>query len=513
MGVASAKKLGYGIALSGVLFGVALAAACSSDDPARISLADAGPNDAGIATTPDAPVDAATRSPASWRSGSRLRAEVVRAGDAARFDRFFDTHRNEVCSFQATSPGEYHCLPSAMNVAYAEATCETPTMAIVRTCTKAIEYATTSATITAGCDSHHLVRKVFAVGPAIGEGDTYDTVVTGTCALVERSPEDGSVRHALGPEVPLTEFVKATSSRVSVSPDLSVERLVGEDGSELSREAFFDHTRDAGCTVAIVGPPNARSGACIPERAAHADTENDTFANASCTEAAARGVSQPGCAADGVALLHSRVDAGGGCRAAFVSAIHERGALLATLYEGPSCTPVAAEPGAAMFALGPELSPSVFPAIDEQVFGTARVGLRALANSGVRLTNGTLYDSTAKSYCVPSMFSDGKLYCLPSNVVTYGFKDRYKDPACTQPIYLSVRCSPATALVEVVDYGCTGNLYDANVLPLSPPFELPTYYEKTATCDAKTNDIGLAHDVLAPAPAATQLFELSRARE
>ena len=174
---------------------------------------------------------------------------------------------------------------------------------------------------------------------------------------------------------------------------------------------------------------------------------------------------------------------------------------------------MATPPGAAMFALGPELSPSVFPAIDEQVFGTAAVGLRAYAQTGVRLTNGALYDVTAKRYCAPAMFSDGKLYCLAGDVVRYGFKDRYKDADCTQPIYLSERCSPARALVEVVEYGCTGNLYDANVLPLSPPFELPTYYEKTATCDAKTNDIGLAYDVLAPVPAAGQLFELSRARE
>ena len=505
--------LRYGLALLSVLLGVAVAAACSSEDPSQTSPADAGPSGEGSVTT-DGPVDTPS-SLTFWRSGSRLRAEVLRAGDATMFERFFDTHRNEACSFQATAPGEYHCLPSAMNVAYAEPTCETPAVAIVRSCTKTTKYATTAATITAECDSHYLVQKVFTVGPSIAEGDTWDTVVTGTCALVERSPEDGSVRHALGPEVPLTEFVKATISRVSLSSDISVRRLVGEDGSELTLGALFDHTRDAGCGVVFVGPPNASVGACIPERFAHADTESNRFANASCTEAAAYAVYPPGCTStsDGVAVLHSRVDAGAGCRPSSMRTIHERGGPLTTWYEGPSCTPVATEPGAAMFALGPELAPSVFPAIDEQVFGTARVGLRAFAQAGVRLTNGSLYDVTAKRHCAPSMFSDGKLYCLAGDVVPYGFKDRYKDPACTQPIYLSERCSPARALVEVLEYGCTGNVYDAKLLPLSPPFELPTYYEKTATCDAKTNDIGLAHDVLAPVPAAGQLFELSRARE
>ena len=502
----------YGLVLLGGLLGVAVAAACSSDDPVQSGPADAGPDEASV-TTPDGPVDAASGSLTFWRSGSRLRAEVVRAGDAARFERFFDTERNEACSFAQTSPGEFRCLPSSMNVAYAEPTCESPSIAIVQSCTRTIKYATTATTITAGCDSHYLVQKVFTVGPAIGEGDTYDTA-NGTCAIVQRSPGGGSERHALGPEVPLTEFVKATIAQARVSSDLSVERLVGEDGSELTREsALFDHTRDAGCGVMMVGPTNAKVGACIPERPAHADTENDRFANASCTEPAARGVSRPDCAAGGVAVLHSRFDAGGGCNPGFMSALHERGAPLATWYEGPSCTPATTEPGSAMFALGPELSPSLFPAVDEQLFGTARIGLRALAKNGVQLTNGALYDVTAKSHCAASTFSDGKLYCLAGDVVPYGFRDRFKDPACTQPVFLPDPCSPATALVEVIEYGCQGNLYDANLLALGPPFELPTYYEKSATCDAKTNETGLAQDVLAPVPAAERLFELSRVRE
>lgn len=498
------------------VLGLVAVDACSSDDHAGSDPTDAAPSDdAGVASdahTLDAPPDGPSGSTAFHRSGSRLRAEVVRAGDAVRFERFFDTQRNETCTFQETSPGEVRCLPVAVTAGYADATCGSPSIAVLHSCTKDSKYAS-MADSTSDCDARYLVPKIFLVGAAIADGDSYMKEGGETCALVPRSPGDGSTRHALGPAIPLAEFVKATISRVSVSADLAVERFVGEDGSELTRGVLVDRTRDAGCGVAVFGPPNARASACIPDKAAHADDASGRWANASCTEPAAFGASTPGCVSEGVVLRHSRVDAGAGCTPGFMITLFERGAPLATSYEGAACTPVTTPPPFGTFAIGAALSPAAFPGVDEPLFGTGRVRTRAFAKSSVQLTNGALYDVTAQSYCAASPFSDGKLYCVAGDVRPYGFKDRFKDQGCTQPVYLAEGCSPSTTLVEAT-YGCEGTSYDANVLPLGAPFELSTYYEKSATCDPKPNDQGaLAYDVLPPVPAAGRLPEVTRVRE
>jgi hypothetical protein len=485
---------------------VVVVGACSSD-PAGNTPADGGPN--GEADVSAHTSDAPTGTPLdSYRSGHRLRAEVLRAGDAVRFEQFFDTKRNEPCSFWETIPGEYRCLPSWTIAKYADSTCGTPAVAHLSSCAPDLEYAAVTVAPT-DCTVQHRVSAIHPVGD-VAEGGTYEKLVDGQCTQV--IPSEGMVRRILGPEIPLTEFVKATSAAANVTTDLAVERLLGEDGSELTRDRIIDRTRDAGCGTWVVGAPGATSIACIPGGPVHAFEESGPWANASCSTLAARAFAPTGCLPGTVVVRHTEID-GGACGPQLMRTIHERGAALPTLYEGAECTLASPPPGIDFFAVGPELPVSVFPAIDETLFGTGRLRVMAYAKAGVELGTSSFYDTSSRTDCVPAPFTDNKLRCVPHDARHYVLKDRFKDPSCLQPIHLESPCHPATLLVDGTS-GCGGAGFDVNVFPLGAPFELASYYVKSATsCDPIANDGLVANDVLAPVPASQRLIEVARVRE
>lgn len=488
---------------------VVVVAACSSDDVER------APADGGPSGDPDAspPSDAPTGTPlVSYRSGRRLRAEVMRAGDATRFEEFFDVERNETCSFWETTPSEYRCLPRWTVAKYADATCGTPAAAHLSSCIRDVAYAAVTVA-PSDCTVQHHVVAIHPVGAA-AEGDTYEKLIDGPCTPVSA---EGMERRALGPAIPLTAFVKATSAPVNVTADLAVERLFGEDGSELTRDRLVDRTRDAGCGTWVIGAPSTPSTpgttsiACVPAPAVQAFAESGPWANATCDAPAGRAFAPAGCAAGPVVVRHFEID-GGACGPRRIRTLHERGAALTTIHSGTECLPASPRPGEDFFAVGPELPATTFPIIDETLFGTGRLQVKAYAKAGVELGTSSFYDASSKSTCVPVRFTDGKLRCVGAaryNVLG----DRFKDPSCLQRIYLESPCDTPTMLIDG-DPGCDGAGLDVNVRPLGAPFELTTYYVKSeTTCDPIPNDGLAAYDVLAPVPASEQLVEVTRVRE
>lgn len=505
LGVASlAGGLGAGMGSLLVVVG-----ACSSDAVrnGNAPATDAAPDGDMDVTIPSS--DAATGAPlAPYRSGSRLRAEVLRAGDVVRFEQFFDTERNELCSFWETIPGEYRCLPNWSVAKYADSTCGTPAVAHLSSCSSDLKYAVVTAPPT-DCAVQNRVPAIYPVGD-VAEGETYQKHVDGQCTQEPR-PE-GTVRRTLGPAIPLTAFVKATSAPTNVSADLAVERFIGEDGSELTRERLIDRTRDARCESWVVGAPNATITVCIPDPPIYAFEDTSRWANASCSEPAARAFAPAGCLSKSVVVRRTPIDAGA-CGPHVAVTLHERGDVLTTLYEGDGCSAAAPPLDALFFAVGQELPASAFPTIDETLFGTGRLRLMAYAKAGVALGTSSFYDMNTEGPCVPASFTDGKLRCLPRTARASAPKDRFKDPACLEPIYLEGPCHPATMILDGMP-GCGNPGYDLNVRPLGAPFELATYYVKSeTTCDPITNDGLVAYDVLAPVPASERLVEVTRVRE
>ncbi len=483
---------------------VVVVGACSSA-PVEHPPGDGGPSSDTNVSTPER--DATASAPfAPYRTGRRLRAEVLRSGDAARFEQFFDTERNELCSFWETSPGEYRCLPTWAVAKYAERECGTPAIAHIWSCSGHIKYAVVTEAPT-GCGVQRRVTAIYPVGDVAPAGASYE-LNEGRCT--EAAPPDGFARRTLGPAIPLTEFVKATSAPANVAEDLAVERLVGEDGSELSRDLLIDRIRGGRCEILRVGGLGASSIACIPAHPARMIAGEGPWADAECSAPAALGAAPEGCAPGQVVVRQEQTT--GACGVESVSTLAERGEALSTIYSGPECSGGAPGPDAHIFAVGPELPASAFPAIDEMFFGTGPLRTKAFAKAGVAVGRSTFYDTSSESACMPAAFADGKLRCVPDGARRYTFRDHFKDPLCSQPIHVGGPCDTATMLLDGA-YGCGEDAHDVNIFPLGAPFELTTYYVKGATCEPITSSGIVAYDVLPPVPASERLAEITRVRE
>lgn len=503
----SSKRLGFASLASALNVGFVLLGACSSDAVEQAT-SDAGPSDDANVTTDGGPSDASTHgSIATYRSGSRLLAEILRAGDAVRFERFFDTKRNETCTFMETADGEYRCLPTWTAAKYADSSCGKPTVAHLSTCGADTRYAVATVGST-GCARQFRPSAIYPIGD-VSEGETYDKLVDGRC---EPRPPAEETRRVLGPEIPFTEFVKATVVTANVTEDLAVERLVAEDGSELTLDRQIDRTRDAKCSIWRVGAPDAESIACLP-KVAYAFEKMAPWANASCTEPAAQSFTPEGCPAGEVIARESLIGEDDLCGPYRRLTVHERGAELATIYEGAECTSAKPWPDTRFFSVGPELPVASFPAIEETLFGEGRLRVVAFAKAGIPLGTSDFLDTGSKSRCAAASFTDGKLYCVPRETRPSSPTQFFKDPSCLQPVYVDGPCHPVTVLIDG-DPTCDGAGHDTTVTPLGAPFELATYYMKSETCEPIVNDAGLvAYDILAPVPVGELLVEITRVRE
>lgn len=190
--------------------GPAASAGGTSSEP--IAAGGAGsPQSAGATGTTDddepalmAPVDEAQAA----ESGSRLKARWYVADDGARQPVFqwFDSARNEECTFQRATDGVMRCMPTGAGLSsyYSNANCTQRVAALLAALacidgdgTYAIESATT------GCESR---TKVFTLGETLPSESVY--VLSGeTC--VAAAPNEAFVYRRLGSEVPPGSFVSA----------------------------------------------------------------------------------------------------------------------------------------------------------------------------------------------------------------------------------------------------------------------------------------------------------------
>ena len=146
---------------------------------------------------------------ASADGGSRLKPRFFLGDDGAKqylSNVWFDSQRNEDCSFTVGGDGKQRCLPqgAAFNL-YADAACATAIVFVEAGCT-APEYALSKTDSTCGGPSQ---MHVFSVGAATTPSAFY-TLNGASCQGLGPAPTTGYLFFPVGAEIPASSFVGAT---------------------------------------------------------------------------------------------------------------------------------------------------------------------------------------------------------------------------------------------------------------------------------------------------------------
>jgi hypothetical protein len=143
--------------------------------------------------------------------GSRLKAQYLLGADGSKAyvpGVWFDTMRNETCSFFPAADGSMRCLPEGTQVeVFSDAACTVPLVMMPGGC-PAPTYGLT--TDTSMCTQTAGAMHVLPVGPTMTPATMY--VNSGTQCLSAGSPTVGYTFYSLGAEIPATSFVAATTA-------------------------------------------------------------------------------------------------------------------------------------------------------------------------------------------------------------------------------------------------------------------------------------------------------------
>jgi hypothetical protein len=435
-----------------VLFG-SCTTLLGAQDPIEIFVTPDGSVEGGR----DAAADADAGDLPSYRSGSRLRARLVKADGVALFVGWHDQGPNDVdCSYGIADDGRMRCLPQGQDVSslqgyFADPNCTMPIGVPSGCAPPRFVVGTVGMGATTTCDSS-VWRMGTAMPPA---GMIFQNFGGQPCVIASMQP---STVYPLT-QIPAAQFVAATTTRRTRGSGLAMEWLEGEDGS-LEASGLFDTKRNARCGPNALGSPDFGSlfpGRCVPNDVAWII---DLYSDPSCTMPAAWGVPASACMPAPTAVIDAPGQGspwnGMGCSPPAPSLAEIGPPITSTIYGnntgGSACAPTGIGSSAA-FAVGAPIAPDALPALLPGDQGTGRIRLRTLTTAGgVPLFARTLFDSQLGAECAPTAVPDGTLRCVPS----YPYVDLvYADPACTMA--LEQTTSGCTAPTHAQASNCTGS--------------------------------------------------------
>ncbi len=482
------------------LAGLVLVVACSSSSsntPSPTPADDAGvaqdgatpPADGAVA---DVGADAPASAPIEWKSGTRLRANVVKAaGGATLFVSWHDTLLDMDCRFAKADDGQMRCLPiTGAAIAYSDGACSVPLI---------------------GLSPCGAAPKMVSVGSADGCSVTaYQTTAKlsapievhyknggGTCGSAEAPGAidfyDGSV------PVGTSELVSATVKEEPRGADLVARVLVAADGT-IDARTIAAQKRGYACDLSSVV---WLAKHCLPITVAF----SEGFAESTCRTSAAF---QPHACGTTPALVQK----GGAlatCEFFGETDYAEVGAeVTGPLYsKSASCVEATKIAGGRYWTQGADVPLTALPAVSTKDEGTDRLRTRALASAtGERLLGATFFDSQRNELCSAGVASDDKLRCLPpvSGLTSVA---GYKDAGCTQPVLARAKgCTPPTFAATSLGLGCSSRVHYYAVGAVT---SVPTLYYGSP-CVAGSVDTGSDYYSLSEIPP-TDFAEVTTARE
>ncbi|MBA3396850.1 MAG: hypothetical protein H0T89_29740 [Deltaproteobacteria bacterium] len=403
---------------------------------------------------------------AGIRDGTRLVARLRIADGASVFSGWHDTVREVDCQFQPASDGEYRCLPTGLDVSfanyrYADAACTQ--QVVFGTRCHPPRYAFGPEMATARCNKPS-GRAVFSVGAALTSRNVF-SYEDGVCS--PSSVPEGDAAYDLGDKLPATDFVSAQLGPTTSDP-LAPYAFTAEDGA-IEAVTTWDAARGGECDVRDrIDQPR-----CVPiEIALHYD---HVWADAACTIQAAvdlspvRPCTRPtaiaGFGSDGFNFREIGASVP-------VADVHVTD--MANVCKPADRTNTAE--GDDYYLEGPIIPDDQFPLLTRVLDGTGR--LRAerytdAAGNQLAAARG-FYDTLTENRCSPNRFPDGTLRCVPHNA-GYASAPRsggyFADAACTQPVGIEQATSPPPSAIVVAHASrdaCDAVLYDA-VHAAGPP--------------------------------------------
>jgi hypothetical protein len=430
------------------------------------------------ASATDSAADADAGDVPAYRSGSRLRAQLVKADGVALFVGWHDKGPNDVdCSFELADDGRTRCLPGGPDVAslgsyYADAGCTIPAVTATAGCS-APRFAVSQA-------SGMCATTVWSLGAGMPVPAVYQKDPGGSCSSVDSLPP-GTV-YPISTPIPAAQFVAAASMRRSRGPDLAVEWLQGDDGS-LQASSLFDTKRGASC-----GQSSQFPGRCVPDGLAFIIGD---YADPSCSVPAAWAEPPTACVPAPTAVIDEGSPGNPvGCVPP-PPTLSELGPMItSTIYGnnggGMACAP-AAIGNAEAFAVGAPIPPAALPALVPRDDGAGRIRLRTLTSSdGESLFATTLFDSQRREECAPAYGADGTLRCIPYQDYPYLGTSYYADAACTVPLEqtMSGCAPPAFVYTSAPSSNVCSPYYAAAVYQVGARQSLSTIYYSTGngTC-------------------------------
>jgi len=408
-------------------------------------------------TTPEASVpDAAppgTDVSLFYKSGSRLRARLMKGDGLAKFDNFHDNVRNEGCNYtpsQTETPDQMRCVPAALLLGYSDAACTQPAAARDE-CQTDFKMAVAYVSATNDCpgpdNPGSSVAEIRPLTTTEVPGATkYYYKSDGACQ--ELTMSSNQKLFTLGAPVPLTELAGGKRVREDVGTGLSRYRVMGDDGSQVAIHDFHDRTRNAPCQPHMLGPSTGAlpiTRTCVPLSLSYADSQGP-FVDDGCTQVAGRFTGEAKCGPS-LALMELSSPAVDGCGSGVGYTMYQVGAEVASGYRKTSPTTCDPDTGGGgnrrYYTKGAAYPTDPLPKLIEKAVGTGRLRLRHDTYADIQLGYSALYDETLGVSCSPERFADGKLYCLPTSRLHVPVDVHFTDATCTtNPVFLGSRCSP-----------------------------------------------------------------------
>jgi hypothetical protein len=412
---------------------------------------------------PDSGTDAPVENTDGLKSGTRLKIRWNVFDGTKSFAAVYDSARQETCTPRRFSDAKIYCTPTpTTNVVYRDAACTMPIGRQLISCPATpVNYFIETDPLT--CDS--LPVRIYPKAAQISLASYYTLSTTG-CAMTSST---GYELFALGPQIPLTEFVTVEAPTTAEG---KVQRRFYEasDGARMFAGVFDN---ELGSECFFVQDATKTSAKCVPSSV----SASTYYGDAACT--IPRAEFRTGCA---VPKYATRPSAGLGC--AFTSqvpAIHLTGPLLATLplYSGGRCTLTSPRPDHSYYPIGAELIEPGQLTRAPAAQGSGRYRPIHYASGGNLIRDTWLYDTARQAECSPTTMQDGTVRCLPVGNPYFRY-DNFADAGCTMPLAV-IRVPNAPAA------GCT--------LPPLPVFATRTVTTQIPTCTStvEVRPVGAAY--------------------